>query len=161
MKTIRFAATLIALGSLLGCATTTTGTYVHTADEMMKFPISEVHEVRTVVELPVGVAYRNILNRARICWSNPFVVDSDPYDADVGFAGIAMRMVSPPPGIWTAMEIRPLSPKSSAIVARTPIKLFAGATRGFLVISDLDRIKEIAEGKLTANSDGTFTTCKH
>lgn len=100
------------------------------SQELSDAPPEAVVERRFYEAVPVRLAYRNALEKARECWQQtggfPFVaawfVDADPYDPDVGYARIAVRVSGL---VVTVVNLRPTSTESTDIVARA-IKMSGG-----------------------------------
>lgn len=145
LSSICFLSLLLA-ASLNGCSTPAS-----TSQNLMTLPKSEVLETVQIVEISEKQAYKNVLSFARQCWTNPFIIESDPFDPDLGISRVSMRTqdsVLSPTRMASVVEMRPKSANETEIRTRS-IK-YHGM---FLAISDLERIKTISEGKLSSCYD--------
>lgn len=117
---------LLAAIVLGGCASISP----RSADELANASADAVDEYRYQVPLPVGMAYRNTLEKARECWQQtagwPFpstwFVDADAFDPAIGYARISVRIKQV---VGTTVTLSPVSPDSTLIVGRG-IKMSGG-----------------------------------
>lgn len=103
--------------------------------------------ITEIIELPVQAAYRNFLFRARQCWQvMPRVVESDPFDSDLGFARVSVRVtggILMDSFITTTVDFSPINESSTKLVGKSllnPIAKMPGH-------SDFPNFKLWAEGK--------------
>lgn len=137
-----FISIVLAAAALTGCALPG-----KTPQEFLEIPAEKLYITETTVAVPVSTAYRNILARARACWSQPaFGVDGDPFDTELGYALVSQRahgdlLVSP--YIIKMVEIYPDKAQGSKIV----VKKRRGGIIPLLGDSDIPNVPQWAEGK--------------
>lgn len=132
-KTILAALALV----LAGCSS-----LAETPSQMMALPVEQIIETKVTAAVPLKTAYRNVLERMRQCWQEPYkAVDPDPYDEDIGFARIALR--GPPATfqgstVFRVIELRPASQTSTLLIGRSMTYMFDPA---------IEKLQRWAEGK--------------
>lgn len=92
--------------------------------DMVDAPAAAVIEVRHIVPVPVDIAYRRIVSKGRECWQQSTgliltmttLLETDPYDKDVGYALVAVRTGKLVP---TIVQLRPAADGQTAIVGRS------------------------------------------
>jgi uncharacterized lipoprotein YmbA len=141
--------TLVAAAALLaGC----TSLDLARSDNLLTAPPDKVIEHRSTQPVPVAVAWRNTLTKARECWqqSSGIVftasssIEADPFDPAVGEARIAVRMERV---VQAVVVLRPAGADATDVLARVPD--LAGTAK-FFTEYDLPNIGDWAAGKPVA-----------
>lgn len=122
------------------------------SDNLLTAPPDKVLEHRSTAPVPIGVAWRNTLSKARECWqqSSGIVftasssIEADPFDPAVGEARIAVRMERV---VQAVVVLRPAGADATDVLARVPD--LAGTAK-FFTEFDLPYIGDWAAGKPVA-----------
>lgn len=111
-------AVLFGSAILFGCASPAA-----TTDDLMLLPPDKAYEFVSSAPVPVAVAFRNVRDQARKCWSTPYrLVEADPFESTLGFARVSLRL----PGdmvlktaVMTAIDLFPQPDGTTRIVGRS------------------------------------------
>jgi hypothetical protein len=133
---------ILSLLVLAGCASP-----APTPDALMKLPPNEVFEVRHIAPVPAGVAYKNILERARQCWQRTGrTIEADSFHSKIGRARLSLKKPAEtfsPALVLVVIEVSRETEQTSRIVGRS---LVATPAR----MADLQNLPLWAEGKKPA-----------
>jgi hypothetical protein len=141
MKTIISAVISVLL--MAGCASTSRST-----GQLMKLSAEKVIEVDFTASVSAAVAYGNILSKAQKCWNGSHrvvVIEATPFDADDGYARIAVRTpgeILIPRMMITVIEIFP----DGENIVRLTGRSLRSKIRNFNPAADLPHLKQWAEG---------------
>lgn len=110
--------TLITMALVLaGCTTS-----AHTPRELMSVPSDKVHEYIVVVDIPLAIAYQNVLEKTRLCWRGMFAgeADGDPFDATLGYARVSFSVPGGmlPTYTFAGYDLFPITGSRTRIVGR-------------------------------------------
>jgi hypothetical protein len=120
--------------------------------ELAAADTDQVIEHNFRVPIPVTTAYRNTLVRALEClqhsgrgffFSVTYRVESEPFDAEVGFARISVRLLSADV-ITTVITLKPIGTNETEIIGRNLNPRFA---LGFIGEQDLPNLAKWALGQ--------------
>lgn len=122
------------------------------SDSLLSAPAEAFVEHRSTVPLPINVAWRNTITKARECWVQStgilFTVSSslevDPFDPAVGEARIAVRMERI---VQAVVVLRQAGPHATDVWARVPDM---PATMMYFTEKDVPYIGDWAAGKPVA-----------
>lgn len=115
-----------------------------TPQGFLSLPKDKISEIDVEVDVPVNVAHRNFLVKARECWHKTGrVVDADHYDKNIGYARISVRFPKEifHSGLYlTIVDFEPLDGKTKVHgISQTALQ-YDG-------LSDFPNFKQWAEGK--------------
>lgn len=109
---------LLGTALVFGCASPAA-----TTDDLMLLPPDKVYEFVSSAAVPIAVAFRNVRDQARKCWSTPYrLVEADPFESTLGFARVSLRLPSDmvmKTVVMTAIDLFPQPDGSTRIVGRS------------------------------------------